>query len=178
MRDAFLSRVDANFSCLNHTEISVVDLDSARISWGWLFAEPGWSVDQKWDYGTSWRCGDVCLVTSRPPALSGGAHDRRLPEISHLALHGGSQADLDRILSAAVDPGRNPLYADRYPTLEAPTATPRVLKIKPAPRSKLWAKPERQRIPTQHSACRHSLLNRCKSVCPVFLWMFELGINK
>ena len=94
MRDALFSRVDANFSCLNHTEISVVDLDSARISWGWLFAELGWYVDQKWDYGTSWRYGDVYLVTSRPSALSGGAHDRRLPGISHLALKGGPRPTL------------------------------------------------------------------------------------
>ena len=53
MRDVLLLRVDANFSCLNHIEIWVVDPDSARMSWGWLFAELGWSVDQKWDLTTA-----------------------------------------------------------------------------------------------------------------------------
>jgi hypothetical protein len=54
-------------------------------------------------------------VTTRPPALSGGVHDRRLPGINHLALHGGSEADVDRILGAAADNGWKSLYADRYP---------------------------------------------------------------
>jgi len=105
---------------VHHIEIWVADLDSARMSWGWLLVELGWSVDQEWDNGTSWRCGDVYLVTTRPPALSGGVHDRRLPGINHLALHGGSEADVDRILGAAADNGWNSLYADRYPRAGGP----------------------------------------------------------
>jgi catechol 2,3-dioxygenase-like lactoylglutathione lyase family enzyme len=74
---------------VHHIEIWVGDLDSARESWGWLLPELGWSVDQERDQGTSWRCGEVYLVITRPPALSGDIHDRRLPGINHVALHGG-----------------------------------------------------------------------------------------
>lgn len=105
---------------LHHVEIWVVDLDSARKSWGWLLAQLGWSVDQEWDNGTSWRCGDVYLVTTRPPALSGDAHDRRLPGMNHVALHGGSAADIDRIVGEGSDHGWNSLYADRYPHAGGP----------------------------------------------------------
>jgi len=105
---------------VHHIEIWVADLDSARISWGWLFVELGWSIDQEWDNGTSWRSGDFYLVITRPPALSGRVHDRRLPGINHLALHGGSEADVDRILGAAADNGWNALYADRYPHAGGP----------------------------------------------------------
>ena len=105
---------------IHHIEIWVVDLDSARRSWGWLLAKLGWSVDQEWEDGISWRCGDVYLVTTRPPALSGDAHDRRLPGINHIALHGGFAADVDRIVGEATDHGWTSLYADRYPNAGGP----------------------------------------------------------
>lgn len=105
---------------VHHIEIWVVDLDSARRSWGWLLEQLGWSVDQEWDDGISWRCGDVYLVTTRPPALSGDAHDRRLPGINHVALHGGFAADVDRIVGEATDHGWISLYADRYPHAGGP----------------------------------------------------------
>jgi hypothetical protein len=105
---------------LHHIEVWVVDLESARKSWGWLLAKLGWSVDQEWESGISWRCGDVYLVTTRPPALSGDTHDRRLPGINHIALHGGSAADIDRIAGEATDHGWTLLYADRYPPTGGP----------------------------------------------------------
>jgi len=105
---------------VHHIEIWVVDLDSARRSWGWLLEQLGWSVDQEWDDGISWRCGDVYLVTTRPPALSDDAHDRRLPGINHVALHGGFAADVDRIVGEATDHGWISLYADRYPHAGGP----------------------------------------------------------
>lgn len=107
-------------SGLHHIEIWVADLDSARTSWGWLLPEIGWSVDQQWDSGISWLCGDVYLVTTRPPAVSGDAHDRRLPGINHLALHGGSASDVDRIVREASEHGWSSLYADRYPHAGGP----------------------------------------------------------
>lgn len=105
---------------VHHIEIWVADLDSARRSWGWLLVKLGWSVDQEWDGGMSWRCGDAYLVITRPPALSGDAHDRRLPGINHVALHGGSAADVDRIVGEAIDHGWSSLYAHRYPHAGGP----------------------------------------------------------
>lgn len=105
---------------VHHSEVWVADLDRARLFWGWLLMELGWSLDQEWDNGTSWRCGNVYLVTTRPPALSGGAHDRRLPGINHLALHGRPQDDVDRVLFAATENYWTSLYADRYPRAGGP----------------------------------------------------------
>jgi hypothetical protein len=59
-------------------------------------------------------------VTTQPPTLSGDAHDRRLPGINHVALHGGSTADIDRIVGEATDHGWSSLYTDRYPHAGGP----------------------------------------------------------
>ncbi|WP_370449335.1 hypothetical protein [Cryobacterium sp. TMT1-2-2] len=59
-------------------------------------------------------------MTTRPPTLSGDAHDRRLPGINHVALHGGSEADIDGIVGEATDHGWSSLYADRYPRAGGP----------------------------------------------------------
>jgi len=105
---------------VHHIEIWVVDLDSARTSWGWLLVALGWSVDQEWDTGISWRCGEVYLVVTRPPAVSDEAHDRRLSGLNHIALHGGTQADIDRIVAHGSTHGWKALYADRYPYAGGP----------------------------------------------------------
>ena len=67
-----------------------------------------------------WRCGDVYLVTTQPPTLSGDAHDRRLPGINHVALHRGSAADIDRPVGEATDHGGSSLYENRYPRAGGP----------------------------------------------------------
>ena len=105
---------------VHHIEIWVVDLDSARHSWGWLLVALGWSVDQEWSMGISWRCGEVYIVVTRPPAISGQEHDRRLPGLNHIALHGGTTADIDRIVGQASAHGWNALYGDRYPYAGGP----------------------------------------------------------
>ncbi|MDJ0377068.1 VOC family protein [Cryobacterium sp. PH31-L1] len=105
---------------VHHIEIWVADLDSARRHWSWLLVRLGWSVDQEWNGGMSWTCGDAYLVITRPPALSGDAHDRRLPGINHVARHGGSAADVDRIVGEAIGHGWSSLDADRYPHAGGP----------------------------------------------------------
>ena len=86
---------------VHHIEIWVGDLDRARTSWGWLFVALGRSVDQKGNSGISWRGGDVYIVVTRPPALSDDEPDRRRPGINRIALHGGTSADVDRIVGRA-----------------------------------------------------------------------------
>lgn len=105
---------------VHHIEIWVGDLDSARTSWGWLLVALGWSVDQEWNTGISWRCGDVYIVVTRPPAVSCDEHDRRRPGMNHIALHGGTSADVDLIVGRASTHGWTELYADRYPHAGGP----------------------------------------------------------
>lgn len=100
---------------VHHIEVWVSDLVTARKSWGWLLTQLGWAIDQEWNEGISWRCGDVYIVTTRPPTVSSDDHDRRRPGINHLALHGGSTVDVDRIAAAAAHYGWTSLYAERYP---------------------------------------------------------------
>jgi len=107
-------------SGLHHVEIWVADVERARQSFGWLLIALGWSVDQEWDSGTTWRSGDVYIVATRPPTLSGESHDRRLPGVNHLALHGGRPADVDRIAGEATHHGWHALYAERYPHAGGP----------------------------------------------------------
>lgn len=100
---------------LHHVEIWVADLEEGREVWGWLLERLGWSVEQVWPDGLSWRDGDTYVVVTRPPRLSGAVHDRRLPGVNHLAFHGGSTEDVDRLVRAGPEHGWSLLYADRYP---------------------------------------------------------------
>jgi len=103
---------------LHHVELRVADLDAAVRSWGWLLDAVGWAPFQEWPDGRSWRLDDTYLVLERAP-LPGG-HDRRRPGLSHLALHGGSAADVARIWAGAPGHGWRRLYEDRHPHAGGP----------------------------------------------------------
>jgi len=100
---------------IHHIELWVPDLEQARRSWGWILTRLGWSVDQIWGDGTSWRSGEVYIVVTQPPASNGEAHDRHRPGVNHLALWAGSTSALDLLVEAAPMHGWTPLYAERYP---------------------------------------------------------------
>lgn len=103
---------------LHHVELRVADLDAAVRSWGWLLDALGWAPFQAWPDGRSWRLDDTYLVVERAPLP--GAHDRRRPGLSHLALHGGSTADVARIWTGAPGQGWRRLYEDRHPFAGGP----------------------------------------------------------
>ena len=101
-------------------ELWVADLAGATASWGWLLGELGWQDFQDWDAGHSWRLGGTYLVVERSPALTGDAHERTRPGLNHLALHAGSEADVDRLVAAAPAHGWTLLFADRHPHAGGP----------------------------------------------------------
>ena len=101
---------------LHHVELRVPDLAAARDTWGWLLAELGYELYQEWPEGVSYILGDTYIVFE----LAKGAHDRRMPGLSHLAFHGGSRSEVDILAVKAVEHGWTLLYADRHPFAGGP----------------------------------------------------------
>ncbi|MFK3669459.1 VOC family protein [Leifsonia aquatica] len=105
---------------IHHIELWVADLPAALESFGWLLPELGWSTENSWPGGHSWRLGDTYLVTTTTPTLTSSEHQRRAPGLNHLALHAGPASNVDRLMKLAVDHGWSPLYSDRYPHAGGP----------------------------------------------------------
>ncbi|PFG39688.1 glyoxalase/bleomycin resistance protein/dioxygenase superfamily protein [Georgenia soli] len=103
-----------NFGSLHHVELQQVsDLRSSVDTWTWLFDALGYTPHQEWSGGRGWRHGSTYIVLAS--ASRGGAHDRRLPGLSHLAFHAGTMQNVDRLWTAAPQNGWSRLYADRHP---------------------------------------------------------------
>jgi catechol 2,3-dioxygenase-like lactoylglutathione lyase family enzyme len=62
----------------------------------------------------------VYVVVEHSPALTADAHDRCRPGLNHLALHGGSRAEVDRLTAVSADHGWSLLFADRHPHAGGP----------------------------------------------------------
>lgn len=98
---------------IHHVELRTADLASATAPWAWLLGELGYTPFQEWPAGRSWRKGDTYIVVESAP--SEGAHDRRMPGLSHVAFHAGSRDVVDRLWERAGEHGWARLYADRHP---------------------------------------------------------------
>lgn len=98
----------------------MADLAAAERSWGWLLGELAWSPYQRWEHGQSWRCAGTYLVVERSPALAGGVHERTRPGLNHLALHAGSRADVDRLVTGCAAYDWSLLFGDRHPWAGGP----------------------------------------------------------
>ncbi|WP_221586335.1 VOC family protein [Microbacterium sp. G2-8] len=104
----------------HHVEIWVDDISVARRSWGWLLGRLGFSPEQEWPEGSSWRAGGAYLTLTESPNLADPAHDRRRSGLNHLAFRGGMRTEVDAIVADAPDHGWVQLYADRYPHAGGP----------------------------------------------------------
>lgn len=100
---------------LHHVEIWVADLGSAVPSWNWLLTQLGYEPYQEWSNGLSWQLGGTYIVLEASPDLTSGRHDRRRPGLNHLAFHGGSRSDVDRLTDEAHANGWTLMFADRHP---------------------------------------------------------------
>lgn len=105
---------------VHHVELWVPDLDRAVASFGWLLGRLGWVEYQRWRHGVSWRAGTSYVVLEQSPALTGHRHDRTLPGLNHLAVHGPSRAAVAALHAAAPDHGWRPLFADAFPHAGGP----------------------------------------------------------
>lgn len=98
---------------LHHVELRTRDLAAATATWGWLLHELGYALFQEWPDGRRRLRGDTYVVLETAP--EDGAHDRRMPGLSHLAFHAGSRDEVDRLWQLAPHHGWARLYEDRHP---------------------------------------------------------------
>jgi catechol 2,3-dioxygenase-like lactoylglutathione lyase family enzyme len=105
---------------LHHVELWVPSLDRTRASWGWLLEELGFTLFQQWGAGLSWQLDDVYVVFEQSRAMTADSHDRTRPGLNHLALHGGTRAEVDRLVAAAPEHGWELMFADRHPHAGGP----------------------------------------------------------
>ncbi|GAA2005163.1 VOC family protein [Microbacterium ulmi] len=105
---------------LHHLELWVSDLGLARREWGWLLGRLGCRQAGEWPEGTSWSLGSAYLTITLSPNLHGEEHDRRMPGVNHIAVHAGSPAELDELMTDAAEHGWSPLYHERYPHAGGP----------------------------------------------------------
>jgi catechol 2,3-dioxygenase-like lactoylglutathione lyase family enzyme len=106
---------------LHHVELWVADLSRAAPRWAWLLESLGWSPKQSWQHGRSWISADVYVVLEQSPALVAGArHDRLRPGLNHLALHGGTSAQVDELVAGAAAHGWTLMFPDRHPYAGGP----------------------------------------------------------
>ncbi len=104
---------------IHHVELWVTDLDRVRRSWGWLLETLGFEVDRTWRDGVSWRLDDVSIVIESSPDTN-GEHDRMRAGLNHLALWGGSRADVDQLVDESPAHGWSVLFPDRHPFAGGP----------------------------------------------------------
>lgn len=110
----------ADRGLLHHVEVWVPDLAAARPRWEWLLGELAYTVHQQWDDGVSYRLGATYVVFEQSPALTGDRHERTRPGLNHLAFHGGTRADVDRLVEAAPANGWRLMFADKHPFAGGP----------------------------------------------------------
>jgi catechol 2,3-dioxygenase-like lactoylglutathione lyase family enzyme len=105
---------------LHHVELWVPSLDRAERSWGWLLTALGYTEHQRWGAGLSWILDGTYVVVEQSPALAADAHDRLAPGLNHLAFHGGTRHEVDRLVEAAPEHGWALLFPDRHPHAGGP----------------------------------------------------------
>jgi hypothetical protein len=76
-----------------------------------LLSQLGYQPFQEWGAGFSMSLDGTYVVFE----LAKGAHDRRVPGLSHLAFHAGTPRNVDALVASAPDHGWHELYADRFP---------------------------------------------------------------
>ncbi|POH57765.1 glyoxalase [Arthrobacter glacialis] len=105
---------------LHHVELWVPSLERAKDEWGWILTRLGYSPDQNWDQGISWRRGTAYIVAEESPALTSREHQRTAPGLNHLAFHAGSEEKVDALMVDSQLHGWRPLFAEKYPHAGGP----------------------------------------------------------
>ena len=107
---------------LHHVEVNVSHIGRSTRFWGFLLAELGFSPYQTWEGGRSWRLGDTYLVFVQVAERHAdrGFH-RSGTGLNHLAFHGGSRDNVDRLADELRRRGTPMLYKDRYPHAGGPS---------------------------------------------------------
>jgi catechol 2,3-dioxygenase-like lactoylglutathione lyase family enzyme len=105
---------------LHHVELWAPSLSRAEQSWGWLLTTLGYSEHQRWDAGVSWILDGTYVVVEQSPALAADVHDRTAPGLNHLAFHGGTRDEVDRLVETAPAHSWTLLFPDKHPHAGGP----------------------------------------------------------
>lgn len=101
---------------LHHVEIYVTNLTRSREFWDWLLSRLNYEVYQEWDAGVSFRLGATYLVFVQTESkYLDIPYHRCGTGLNHLAFHGGSRADVDRLTEELRARRIAILYEDRHP---------------------------------------------------------------
>lgn len=111
---------DDSEGALHHVELWVPSLERAKAQWGWILGSLGYTTDQNWAHGTSWRRGATYIVAEESPALSSREHQRTAPGLNHLAFHAGTRQRVDTLMAESQLHGWQPLFAPKYPHAGGP----------------------------------------------------------
>jgi catechol 2,3-dioxygenase-like lactoylglutathione lyase family enzyme len=100
----------------HHVEVNVSDLARSVDFWAFLLGQLEFEPYQEWDSGRSWRQGAsyLVLVQADKRFLPRGFH-RSGVGLNHLAFHGGSREQVDRLARELRRRGVPMLYEERYP---------------------------------------------------------------
>ncbi|PLT29320.1 VOC family protein [Peribacillus deserti] len=101
---------------LHHVEINVSDLSQAAEFWGWLLPELGYELYQTWEKGFSWKHQDTYLVfvQTEEKHLFPPFH-RAKTGLNHIAFHGRSTRNVDKLTEKLRGKGIRILYEDKHP---------------------------------------------------------------
>jgi catechol 2,3-dioxygenase-like lactoylglutathione lyase family enzyme len=110
----------ASRGSVHHLELWVRDIEAAADPWGWLLTALGYTRENTWPVGCSWRSGDAYIVLESGPDVLPGAHERCRPGLNHLAFHAGTEREVEVLAVEAVRHGWTLLFADRHPHAGGP----------------------------------------------------------
>jgi len=105
---------------VHHLELWLPDVRAVEESLGWLLRRLGWSENQRWSAGLSWRLGSTYLVVEQSADLRPGCYQRTKPGLNHLALHAGRAEDVDAVALEAAGHGWRLLFSDLHPYAGGP----------------------------------------------------------
>lgn len=105
---------------LHHLELWRDDATATQGAWSWLLSRLGYTCTETWATGRRWDLAESYLVLESGPNHVRGATDRRGSGMNHLALWGGSRAEVDVVTAEAPQHGWRLLFADRHPHARGP----------------------------------------------------------
>jgi catechol 2,3-dioxygenase-like lactoylglutathione lyase family enzyme len=101
---------------IHHLEIYVSDIEKTRKFWSLLLEELGYKIYQEFNNGFSYKLDDTYLVfvKTEDEYLKNGYHRKNIG-LNHIAFHGESVENIERIKSILLENNTVFLYEDRYP---------------------------------------------------------------
>jgi catechol 2,3-dioxygenase-like lactoylglutathione lyase family enzyme len=106
---------------LHHVEIYVSDLQKSRDFWDWQLTHLGYSLYSEWAQGVSWRLGATYLVfVQTEERFKDVEYHRCRTGLNHLAFHGGSRREVDKLTELLKSRGVKILYEDKHPYAGGP----------------------------------------------------------